>query len=188
MILKNSLIKEVKQVNYFDLNLLNKNELFLKNVGLNSIKENKLKSFLKDLLNEVNTENFKYLSFDIKIKEVKKGQIPAIEGWHRDSTNWNDSNNLDKYYLLTSNENCLTEFLNEEVLLKSEEMSINKQLQDFNNQINENKLSTIKVKPWVLYEYDSNCFHRATKALNDHLRLFVRINLSNHLKPSMRIL
>lgn len=177
------------QINPVDLIQLG-GDVFIKNGSEKQVES--LSGFHKifDQIKPFLKTSHKFTSFDVKLKNVVKGVYPSIAGWHCDGRFAASTKGLtlDRYLILVNDPNCLTEFLNEPVELElNSDLSIPSQMKSFQDQIRTKKVSSKKIEPWTLVEYNSNSFHTVTKPLSDHRRLLIRCNESDYIRPQVNL-
>lgn len=180
----------IKKLDPIEANQLGR-DLFLKNASLSTISKLKDLSSVFSQITPFIEKEHRYLSFDVKLKNVIKGKCPSIYGWHCDGKNINSWNQpvQDRYLLLVNDENCLTEFLTEPVsLYVNDSYDVIKQMKYFQEQISSQKVKKTKIEPWTLVEYSNDTFHTVTEPLKNHRRLLIRVNESDYLKPRMNSL
>lgn len=176
---------KIKSIDPIDLNQLD-HDIFYKTASKKAVQNIKqLNSVFNEIFPHIEN-NHKFTSFDVKLKNIKKNQIPSIGGWHCDGNIVNPlhQSTPDRFMILVSGKECLTQFISEPIELEFDDsLSIQEQMKNFQLQIKKINPKKEFIEPWSLIEYSRFSFHTATRSLGDHRRLLIRVNESDLLIP-----
>lgn len=133
---------------------------------------------------------WKYTSLDFFIKKVKKGECSSNTVWHWDGRDYNFQK-PDRYTLFHTTIESKTKFIiNKQIWLYNDKIEKGKAINEgFNPELT--KMEQLKqfqiqeVEPYTFVQYDSLNLHRAQRASDDCVRLFLRMCESDHIQPRL---
>ncbi len=121
----------------------------------------------------------KYVVVDVKVHELNTGEIPALSFWHMDCLNNPINPNPEEFHhIFVSGDECLTEFLAQEMEVDLPEGAVN-----FNDVVGD--ASTAKITGNTIYTYQRHV-HRASQSQGQFRRLLVRVSESDIVKPQRK--
>ena len=133
---------------------------------------------------------WKYTSLDFFIKKVKKGECTSNTVWHWDGRDYNFQK-PDRYTLFHTTVESKTKFIiDKQIWLYNDKIEKGKAVKEgFNPELT--KMEQLKqfqiqeVEPYTFVQYDSLNLHRAQRASDDCVRLFLRMCESDHIQPRL---
>lgn len=126
----------------------------------------------------------KYVIIDVKLHDLKCGQIPCMPNWHMDCVGRpDDPIRHEVHHLVLFGDCSLTEFIDGSLQLDNlpPDKVINW------NKIIDDTYPKFSVKPSTIYTYGRH-LHRGTPATKDGRRLLVRITETDKIRPTNEIL
>lgn len=116
-------------------------------------------------------EGYAHTLVDIKVHDLKRGQVPCIPGWHIDHRTKQVGKEREVYHLLISSDVSCTEFSLHEL------ESDNVLHQEIATLVPDSPV--LRIQPMRWYTYDNYSFHRGTQATKDGTRVLLRVCQTN---------
>jgi hypothetical protein len=133
-----------------------------------------IQDFIKYL--PITNDNKNEWIIDLRFHYLKENELPAIDCWHLDFFNLENKNQ--KIYLA-----CLGNCSLTEVITSKTEISISKPFVTWNEEVQKQNYSSVIISPGAVYQYTAQTLHKATPALEEGVRIFMRACHMPHLKP-----
>jgi hypothetical protein len=126
-------------------------------------------------------KRYKRLLVDVKVKDLKAGQIPCLPGWHLDCTMEPDRDGLpETHFLFVAGAGCKTRFVVSPVEIPIK----NGRLVNVDKAIKEQSPDIFTIKECTVTRYNRYNLHAPSPAEYDGRRLLVRISCCDFIKPN----
>lgn len=124
---------------------------------------------------------YKYTLLDVKIVDLKKGQLPCLPGWHLDCTMHPEHKTKpETHHIFVWGAGCRTRF----VVSPIEIPTANGRLIEADRAVREQKPEVFQVDECTLTRYYRDNLHAPSKATKAGKRILIRITETDLVKPN----
>jgi hypothetical protein len=110
--------------------------------------------------------------FDVRIHNLKKGELPSIDAWHLDFLDFNKTETaLNRRIIGVIGDCSLTRFLKQPVVITAED---DIDFAAWSNEIDAQEPEVYQLSNLEMVEYTAQTFHRAAPATHDGWRILFR--------------
>lgn len=122
----------------------------------------------------------RHILVDVKVHNLKKGQIPALPHWHIDCVNRPDNKAREEHNHIFLAGSCMTQFIKDDIELEidSDRPNYDRILESVNFELEKRF-----VIPYTVCSY-GRALHRAKPAVKDETRILIRVTESDIIAPT----
>lgn len=118
---------------------------------------------------------------DVKVSDLKVGELPCLPGWHLDCTMEPERDGLpETHFLLVSGAGCRTKFVNSPIKIPIK----NGRLFGVNEAVKNQKPDIWKIRENVVTRYNRYNLHAPSPAETEGRRLLIRVTCCDFITPN----